>query len=266
MALNFSRRLPASVQPYRRFLLPAILLFVLLLILTMPARVLLAFVDVTKFGVYAQGVSGPWYAAHAARVRVVTPELAVDLTNLKWRVQPLALLRGRFMLALNAEFAQRPVEATVGAGIGGRVFAQNVRAALPLQEFAPLMTNLLFPVDGQINLQDVSLELKQQWPAELSGNVLLANMTVTTPVQLLDVGNVLLGLEIEDNNVVVPVIENNGQLGLGGKLTLEQARRFGLLLTSTPSDQLSSELQTQMQAMLGQPDNGQFSLRYDGVW
>ncbi len=262
MALN----LPQGLQPYRRFLLPAILLFVLLLIFTMPARVLLAFVDVTQFGVYAQGVSGPWYAADAARVRVITPELAVDLTNLKWRLRPLALLRGRIMLALNAEFAQRPVEAVVGASVGGRLFAQNLRAALPLQEFQPLMTNLLFPVDGQVNLQDISLELKQQWPVQLSGNVLLANMTVTTPVQLLEVGDVVLGLEMEDNDVAVPIIENNGQLGLGGQLTLKAERRFGLLLTSTPSEQLSRELKMQMQAMLGQPDNGQFSLRYDGVW
>ncbi len=262
MALNLSQNL----RPYRRFLLPAILLFVLLLIITMPARVLLSFVDVTKFGVYAQGVSGPWYAADATRVRVVTPELALDLTNLKWRVQPLALLRGRLMLALNAEFAQRPVEAIVGASIGGRMFAEHVRAGLPLGEFAPLMTNLLFPVDGQINLQDISLELKQQWPVQLSGKLVLANMTVTTPVQLLEVGDVLLGLEMEDNDVVVPILENSGQLGLGGRLTLKQEHRFGLLLTSTPSDQLSRELQTQMQAMLGQPENGQFSLRYDGVW
>lgn len=266
MALNLTGRLPKSVQPYRRFLLPAVLLFVLLLVVTMPARVLMAFVDVTQFGVYMQGVSGPWYAAHAARVRVVTPELAVDLGNLKWRVQPLAMLRGRLMLALQAEFAQRPVEATVGAGIGGRVYAQQVRAALPLNEFAPLMTNLLFPVDGQINLQDISLELKQQWPVQLTGKVLLANMTVTTPVQLLEVGDVLLGLEMEDNDVVVPIIENSGQLGLGGRLTLSEEHRFGLLLTSTPSDQLSRELQAQMQAMLGRPDNGQFSLRYDGAW
>lgn len=258
--------LPSSLQSYRRFSIPIIVLFVLLLILSMPARVLLSFVDVTQFGIYAQAVSGPWYAASSQRVRVQTPGLAVDLTNLKWRIKPLSLLSGRLMLALDAEFAQRPVQADVGIGVGGRVFVQHLHAAVPMQEFAPLMTRLTFPVDGQINLQDVSLELHQQWPTELRGKVLLTNVTLTLPVQLLDVGDVLLGLGMQDNDAVVAIIENDGQLGLGGQLALAANRRFGLLLTSTPSDQLSRELRQQMQALLGNPDNGKFSLRYDGAW
>lgn len=258
--------LPSSVQPYRRFLLPIILLFVLLLIVSMPARVLLSFVDLTQFGVYAQGVSGPWYAASSKRVRVQTPSFAVDLTKIKWRLKPLALLRGRFMLALDTEFAQRPVEAAVGVGIGGRVIVQHLHATVPMQEFAPLMTKLAFPIDGQINLQDVSLELHQQWPAELRGKVLLTDVTLTLPIQLLEVGDVLLGLGMQDDDMLLAIIENSGQLGLGGQLTLAANHRFGLLLTSTPSEQLSRELRMQMQTLLGNPDNGKFSLRYDGAW
>ncbi|MGI9286220.1 MAG: type II secretion system protein N [Pseudomonadales bacterium] len=258
--------LPSGLQPYRRFSIPIIVFFLLLLILSMPARVLLSFVDITQFGIYAQGVSGPWYAASSQRVRVQTPSLAVDLTNLKWRVKPLASLRGRFMLALDAEFAQRPVQAVVGISVGGRVFVQHLHAAVPMQEFAPLMTRLTFPIDGQINLQDVSLELHQQWPVELRGKVLLTEVTLTLPIQLLDVGDVLLGLGMQDKDAVVAVIENDGQLGLGGQLTLAANHRFGLLLTSTPSAQMSRELRVQMQAMLGNPDKGKFSLRYDGAW
>ncbi|MGI9292672.1 MAG: type II secretion system protein N [Pseudomonadales bacterium] len=258
--------LPSSLQPYRRFSIPIILLFVLLLVLSMPARVLLSFVDVTQFGLYAQGVSGPWYAASSTRVRLQTPSAAIDLTNLEWRVMPLALLRGRFMLALDAEFAQRPVEAAVGIGVSGRVFVQHLSAAVPMREFAPLMTQLTFPIDGQINLQDVSLELQQGWPSELHGKVLLTDVTLMLPIQLLAVGDVLLGLGMQGNDILLAIIENNGQLGLGGQLTLAADRRYGLLLNSTPSEQLSPELRRQMQTMLGNPENGQFSLRYDSVW
>lgn len=262
MAFN----LPAGLRPYRRLSIAVIVLFVLLLIFSMPARVLLSFVDVTQFGVYAQGLSGPWYAAHATRVRVQASDVAVELTNVKWRAQPLALLRGRFMLALAAEFAQRPVRATVGVSIAGRVIVQHLQAAVAMQEFAPLMTGLAFPIDGQIDVQDVSLELLQRWPAELDGKVLLTNVTLTTPVQLLAVGDVLLGLGMRDNDVLLEIMENSGQLGLDGQLTLAADHRFGLLLTSTPSEQLSRELRMQMQALLGNPDNGKFSLRYDGAW
>lgn len=258
--------LPSSLQAYRRFSLPIILLLVLLLIFSMPARVFLSFIDITQFGLYAQGVSGPWYAARAGRVRLQTPTVAVELTHVKWRVKPLALLRGRFMLALDAEFAQRPVKAVVGAGLDGRVFVQHLTAAVPMRELAPLMTQLIVPLDGQINLQDVSLQLRRRWPEELHGKVLLTDVALTLPTQLLKVGDVLIGLGKQNEDILLAIIENSGPLHLGGQLTLAAERRFELRLNSTPGEQLSSELRMQMQAMLGNPVNGQFNFRYQGAW
>lgn len=264
--MAFAIELPQGLRSYRRLILPALLLLALLLLFTMPARVLLSIVDPGRAGVFTQGVSGPWYSATVQRVRVMMPAAAVDLTDVRWRVKPLSLLRGRLMLALNADFAQRPVQASVGVGMGGRAFVQQLRASLPISEFTPLMTQLMFPIDGQINVRDVSLEWYRQWPAALSGEAQLSKVTLTTPAEMLAVGDILLDLAMQDGDVLVSITENRGPLGLGGELRLLRDNRFGLLLTSTPSDQMSRELRQQMQMMLGTPDNGTFSLRYDGRW
>src|ERR1044071_6435247 len=84
------------------WLVAGTLIFILWLIATIPARLVLAHVSNNVPTFYAEGVSGTIWSGSEARVVINVSGFNQDLGETRWKLHPLSLLLGRLSVSMNA--------------------------------------------------------------------------------------------------------------------------------------------------------------------
>ena len=254
-------------MPSPKILFVLFCLFLVGLVYSAPARLLLAPLNLDQQGVYLQGVNGKWFNGGSDVFQVSTPQYDVQLQNLKWDIQFSRLLEGQLGVDIAAEFAGRPITADVAVAPDGTVTVSNLKGTVSFSDIAPLVSADV-PIQGMAHTEKLSFTLKQGWPHDIDGVVAINNVTVVSPIITLVLGNMTLQLSdieaAQPATVLAEIIEYQGQYGLQGQFELDQSSHYQLVLSSKPDDTLDPLIAGQMQMFFGAPMNGRFSFEYDG--
>ena len=200
----------------------ALVVFTLFLIVSMPARFALQFVDLPA-GVQVGGVTGSVWRGEVDAVRADT----IMLRDVQWRVRPLALLGGRFQVDL--EIGEHVDNLVVGKGTLalGRSQTQISRLLLEarlndLAAFAPQPSP--FPLRGDVQLQIDDLALGQPLCRQAQGQVELRGGAMQVGPTWEDLGELQATLGCDDGWLTAELMPNHLGLTAAIRLTSQQAQ------------------------------------------
>jgi general secretion pathway protein N len=222
--------------------------FLLLAIVTFPARVLLGFL--AGAGIQAEGVQGTVWKGRAQVVRLQDAALGA----VEWDLHALALLalqvRADVRVARPDGFAQ----SRVSLRSKRRIVFDDLSASLPVQAFA---VDAARGWTGTANLRFEHLVLTEGWPREAQGTADLLNLNngnVRAPLS----GSYKLTFPAPDaaqaaDALVGSVADLDGPLQVAGTLELRPERGYLLRGFVTPRPNAPKSLVNQLQ-ILGAPD------------
>lgn len=241
-----------------RWALPAGAVFLMFLVLTLPARHVLGWLGGGQFA--AQGIDGtPW------RGRV--QRLAVRQTALGpvvWQLRPLRLLTGRLEYRLFVQSGAGGGELRAGRALFGAPYVREAQLSLPAADLARQLRLTLVGLGGDFLLDLDTLRLSGGWPGELAGELRWQGARLTQP-QRLDLGDLRLRLELRGGDIVGILGDDGGPLELGGELTLTQDRGYRLDALLKPRAAAAPQLRQSL-GLLGNPDaQGRYRLQYSGT-
>lgn len=245
-----------------------LLIFVLGLLASLPARTVLQFVPLASQGVYLSGVQGPWYRGDARLLQIQTPQGLLQFNNARWTVQWADLLRVRLAVALAAQFDNRPLTANVAINSEQQLFVDDLAADINLETLRPFMRQLSVPVSGALSVRDLDLQmpLSARWPQRVQGQAALSNVVVSLPMALLDLGSAQLLLNGDADALHIEIADYQGHYGLEGGIKLLPPSIYELGLRVQPDGSVDEQTVQGMRFMLGAPVNGRYFLNYSGRW
>ncbi len=254
-------------MPSFKVLFTIFCLFLIGLVFTAPARLLLSQLNLENQGLYLQGVDGKWFQGRSDVFQISTPHYDIQLHDFEWELKFSHLLKGQLGADLKAQFAGRPLTAEVLASPDGQVTVNHFKGAVSFSDISSLVSADV-PIQGLAHTDDLSFRLIQGWPNTLEGVVRLNNVSVVSPIITLVLGNMDLKLSDIENarppSALAQIIDYQGQYGLQGQFELDQAGSYALALSSKPDDTLDPLIARQMQMFFGSPLNGRFSFEYSG--
>lgn len=232
----------------RRWLIAlGIAAFVLLAIVTFPARVLLGFF--ADSGLQAAGVQGTAWKGRAQTVRLGE----VDIGAVEWDLHALALLTLKLSADVRVTRTDGFAQTRVDLRSAERIVFVDLAASLPLQTFARLAPG----VSGTANLRFAHLMLEDGWPREADGSVELLNVSggnAMLPVS----GSYRLTFPAPDASsssdaLIGALSDLEGPLQVSGTVELRPARAYLLRGHVAPRPDAPRNLVNQLQ-ILGAPD------------
>lgn len=217
------------------WLVAGTLIFMLWLIATIPARLVLAHVSNAVPMFYAEGVSGTIWSGSAARVVINAAGFSQDLGETHWQLHPTALLLGRLSVSLNARNGREHVTTDASVSLGGKIRLSNTDISLPasiIRSYAPLPAQ----IDGTLSLQMKSAAISSSVLDELDGVITWQDAQIDfsgTPVKI---GGVVAQLSLGDKGHYQVVLSDlGGDLGVAGQvLFMPQERNWSADVKLTP--------------------------------
>lgn len=210
------------------WIIAGILVFLIWLIATIPARLVLAHVSNALPAFYAEGVSGTIWSGSAARVAITAPGFNHELGQTQWQLHPLALLGGKLALTLDAKNGRDRIASDAAVSLGGRIELRNTDVSLP----AALIRNW-YPVpaqvDGLLSLQLKSLSFANAVIDDLDGALTWQDAQVDFAGAPVKLGTLLAQLSLGDNGAYkVDLSDLGGPLGVAGLVLVSPTERSWL--------------------------------------
>jgi len=217
------------------WLVAGTLIFILWLIATIPARLVLAHVSNSVPMFYAEGVSGTIWSGSAARVVINAAGFNQDLGETRWQLHPTALLLGRLSVSLDAHNGREHVITDASVSLGGRIRLANADVSLPasiIRSWAPLPAQL----DGTLSLQLKSLAIANAVIDDMSGALTWQDAQVDFSGTPIKIGGVLAQLSLGDKGQYqIALSDLGGDLGVAGQvLFMPQERNWAADIKLTP--------------------------------
>lgn len=249
----------------KRFIAIAVILFCVTATYTLPAKLLVSAVGVSNAGVYLQGASGYWHDGRAQTLHIALPDYAVQLQNVAWDLSFSKLLLGQLSADLTARFAGRDARATVSRSLFGTTAVADLSMMIDFDDIRPLMNNLIVPLNGRVELRDVSLAYDGSWISKASGIARISQLSASVPLGELAIGNFDLVMA-QDNATSAPlraeIANYAGAFGLTGDAQLQADRSYELGLISEPDGTVQAIVLQQMGMIFGPPTQGQYAFEY----
>lgn len=182
-----------------------IAVYFVVLVTTVPARFVLDRVALPD-GVDVGGVGGTVWRGRAAVVALP----ALSLRDLRWRLYPTALLRGRAAVQLEARLDRGFVEGHVELAPGHRLLVTDLQAAFRLEQVLAAAGYQGMAGDASLRLD--RLRVAEGWPRELDGEFRVGDLVLTEWDDLL-IGQYEVALSLDADDTIA------GRIGdLGGPL------------------------------------------------
>ncbi len=243
------------MQRAYRLAAAGVVTFLLGLIILFPARV--AYEMFVPDGVAVSGLSGSIWRGSARELSAG----GIYVRDIEWRVKPLALLGGRFAVAVEAAPSGGFVEADVSLGLGGSIRMTDLNASLSLNSLSDLVG--MGALSGTANARFERLEFEDNFPVNANGSVELANVFAAV-VAREPIGGYLAEFQSADGVITASVEDTDGVFDIAGQLQLTPDRNYLFLGLVAPKDTTPARQREQMR-FLGSPnERGQYELRLEG--
>jgi len=207
------------------WVIAGVLVFLIWLIVTIPARLVLAHVSNAVPMFYAEGVSGTIWSGSAARVSITAPGFNHELGETRWQLHPLSLLGGRVALTLDAKNGRDHIASDAAITLGGRIILKNTELNLPasiIRSWYPIPAQ----VDGLLSLQLKSLSFANAAIDDLDGVLTWQDAQVDFAGAPVKLGSIVAKLGMGDKGEYkVALSDLGGPLGVAGQLLVAPTER-----------------------------------------
>lgn len=240
----------------RRLVIVFTLTLVVGLLVLFPARV--AYHWFAPPAVALSGISGSIWRGTASQANVS----GLYLGELRWRLRPLALFRGRASFDLSASPAGGVLDGNAAIGLGGDVHLARTRVALPLDAVAVLAG--VPGLRGTATADIERLRLSDGMPIVADGSAEVRGLLLPL-VSPQPIGGYRAEFFTQDDGIVASVEDTDGFVDLAGRLLLSADRSYEFLGQLAPKPDTPPAVADQMR-FLGSPNaRGQYELRLEGT-
>ena len=191
----------------------------------------------------------------------------MQLENVHWNVSLSKLLLANASAELTANFSGRAVRATVSRSLFGNSSVSKLSAMLNFDDIRPLMRTLVVPVNGSIELREVSFDHDGEWITGLSGTSTLRQLSAIAPLGEITLADeIVLSLSTAEDaatrSLEAAVTKYTGQFGLEGNASLQRGFNYAINLSSMPDGTVEPMILQQMGMIFGPPVQGQYFFEY----
>jgi len=207
-----------------------------------------------RFGVAAVEYSGSVWSGAATGLSW----RGATLGDLRWRIAPGALLRGRLGAHVVLARPDGSVESDVVASLGGEVRLQAVRLDLPVEAVSVLPVGLPKGWRGRARADLAELRLRQGWPQSVRGTVDMDGL-IAPPPRNTSIGSYHAVLPDPaaaagaTAGLTAKVTDKEGPFAVDARLTLAPDRSFLLDGTLAPRGDTPQALRRSLE-LLGPAD------------
>jgi len=183
------------------------------------------------------------------------------LESLKWELQPAALLLGRAQAAVNFNYDERNVTATLGRNISG-YFLNDVSASLSASTVEKFSQQLAFGLKGIFNIELESLSLVGGQLSDIEGT--LSWRDAGMELNNTSFGNFEVALTTVDGVVNGVVRDLDGPMKVNGTLVLQPTGEYLFAGTLELRDKQRNDLRQGLR-FIGTPNpKGIYTIKHQG--
>ncbi len=227
-----------------------VLLFVVFLVVTLPANTAYALMK-TKFAPQAaltlSNVQGTVWSGRAGPALIGGQRL----DSLTWDVNSWALLIGRVQANIEFRNGDSFGSAKIARGFTGKVYARDIEARIDLQRMKLLAQVLPLGMQGALLLHLSAFDLDRKSIVNAAGTLAWDNAVITVPARV-DFGNLRIVFGSEDDNVKATLSDGGGPLQADGILTIARDGNYKFTGTFAVRDSSQPMLAQGLQ-FLGRP-------------
>jgi general secretion pathway protein N len=239
----------------KRYIVAGIVVLLLVLVSTFPARV--AYQWFAPPDLQLTGISGSIWKGTA------TEGLAGDayIRDISWQFKPAALFGGDLAFATTSRPASGTMNADVAVGLDGTLTLSSLSGGVPLDLVHPVFQQN--GISGDLSLSFDNLALRDGLPVDINGAMTVANVYVPD-LSAAVLGDFRVDFQTVDGTVTGTVDDLSGVLDVAGVITLAADSSYSLIgeVAARPSAPPSIEQQLRF---LGSPDERGFRpFRFEG--
>jgi hypothetical protein len=181
------------------------------------------------------------------------------LGDLRWRVAPLQLFRGRVGAHILLTRPDGRIESNVSATVAGTLHLAGTRVELPVEALGVLPVGLPKGWRGQLHAEFEELELAKGWPVVVRGTIDMDGL-VAPPPRNASIGSYHAvlpdskSLAKPGDGISARVTDKEGPFAVDGRLTLSPDRSFLLEGTLAPRGDTPPALRRSLE-LLGPADS-----------
>lgn len=239
----------------KRYIFAGLLVFLLVLTTTFPARV--AYNWFAPPDVVLTGIEGSIWNGTAAEGLAA----GAYLRNLSWSAQPKSLLTGKLGFRISAEPVAGNIDANVAVGLNNALVLTDLTGMLPLDLVHPAFQQE--GIRGDLSLQFAKLVIENGLPVDIDGSVSVANFFAPS-LSAASIGDFRAEFRSENDNVTGSIEDIAGVLDVNGVITLEPNRSYSVRGNVAAKPSAPPSVRDELR-YLGTPDERGFrEFRFEG--
>ncbi len=200
----------------KKWVLAGVALYLVFLIGTAPANMLVPLLQSQMRELRLSSVSGTIWSGSANQVYVKP----VQFMEVDWRFRPFALLLGRLEISVSGQMQGQAVVAKVGRSVLGEPYLSDVQGRVAASDLLAWRQIRQVAVDGYLDFNLQKVRLSETGVPALAGTVNWSPARVTRPLQL-ELGKAQLDTGIEDDATRGNLQVSGGALLLQGDVELK---------------------------------------------
>lgn len=239
-----------------------LLVYVIFLVATFPAKLVVKFVDLPK-GLSVAGISGSVWQGNIDNIRFERRQL----DSFKWELSPWRLLLGQAQVDFSLGERNAPIngKGLVRVSFSGLYFEDfRFEAPIPLllgQKKLPLNTK----VNGDVSLFLSHFDSGEPWCETLSGKAIFNQAQVQNQFGDYPLGDVAFDLSCTKGNIEFKTDDSLNSLGLVGSLMLEDKNRVAINAKMKETAEQPADLKKMLSQFGAKDSKGYYSLNYKGA-
>jgi hypothetical protein len=245
----------------RHYLLTGAAAYILFLINTLPASIVVDLLNDSVPQLNISSVDGTIWDGTAQRI-TITPDHTFD--NTSWSFCTWRLLTAETSIDIKATYQNSPVQGQLGIGITGNLIARNLHAEIDARPLGKLAGLPLGELSGLISLQLESATWVNKKTPGAIGNIYWKNAAITI-AEKAELGDIKISLAESDDFPVAATINNKGgQLSLSGETHISDDGSYNLELKLSPNNTASKNLESSLKMFAEQQSDGSFIVKNTG--
>lgn len=239
----------------KRLVIAGLLVFLLVLVVTFPARV--AYQWFAPPGIQLTGISGSVWSGSA------TEGLAggAYLRDISWRLKPAELFTGALAFETAANPASGTMNADVAMGLGGSLALTNLSGNVPLDLVHDAFQQA--GISGDVNLQFNRLVLENGVPVDADGSITVASF-FARDLSASVLGDYRAVFQSGGDSVSGSVEDVSGDLDISGVITINRDRSYSLVGEVAALPGAPPSIEQQLRFLGSADDRGMRQFRFEG--
>lgn len=239
----------------KRFVIAGLLVFLVVLLVTFPARV--AYQWLAPPEVRLSGITGSIWNGKAAEGIAG----GAYVQNIRWEIQPASIFKGQLAFVASGNPGSGTMTATVAAQSDGALTITDLNGSIPLD-----LVHQSFQqngIRGDVVLQFAKLTIKDGLPVEADGSITVADFFAPV-LSASRIGDFRADFQTSGDGITGVVQELSGVLDVEGTIDLLANRSYVFIGQVAPTPEAPASIINQL-VFLGSPNEmGQRQFRFEG--